>query len=381
MKPVLLAYSGPGQGHKMAAMALREAFLAEKAPVICLDTLTTAMPFFRFLYAGLYKGMARHAHTACEQVYRLTDRVRRKSSMGRAIDWWSLQNTTVFQALAKTLSPEAAVCTHFLPMALLSLMRERGDFNGQIHVVITDYDLHGFWVDPGVDRYYAASVQVRDRLAARGIPDARIAVTGIPVRESFTRLALSPRIPRPLPLRILFLAYSIARETALSIIDSLSSIGPSVRLAVVGERELSKNRPKASVSWFERVENLAPLMADADLLVTKPGGLVCSEALSAGLPMLFTSPIPLQETLNAQYLQGQGAGIFCESPAALAGEVRRILADPGILRRMGHACQRMSAPDAARAIARRVLGRRPQVPEWEAPAALCHPGGNRPCFP
>jgi len=173
---------------------------------VCLDTLTTAMPLFRFLYAGLYRVMARHAHLACEHVYRLTDRSRQKSPMIRAIDWWGLQNTTVFQALAKSLGPETAVCTHFLPMALLSLMRERGEFDGRIHVVITDYDLHGFWVDPGVDRYYAASVQVRDRLAAKGIPDSRIAITGIPVRESFTKLALAPRKKISMPLEILFLA-------------------------------------------------------------------------------------------------------------------------------------------------------------------------------
>ena len=85
MKPILLAYSGPGQGHRTAAMALREALLREKADVVCLDTLTTAMPIFRFLYAGFYRIMARHAHLACEQVYRLTDRSRQKSPMMRAI--------------------------------------------------------------------------------------------------------------------------------------------------------------------------------------------------------------------------------------------------------------------------------------------------------
>ena len=379
MKPILLAYSGPGQGHRMAAMALREAFLAERAPVVCLDTLTTAMPFFRFLYAGLYKIMARHAHLACEQVYRLTDRSRRKSSMIRAIDWWSRQNTMAFQALAKSLAPGAAVCTHFLPMAILSLMRERGEFNGQIHVVITDYDLHGFWVDPGVDHYCVATVNVRDRLAAKGVPDSKIAITGIPVRESFSRLAATPRSgAKHLPLKVLFLAHSIAFETSREVIGRLEALGSRVRLTVVGHRRLRETCRSRDTDWLENVTDLSSLMAASDLLVTKPGGLVCSEALSAGLPMLFTSPIPLQETLNAEYLQGQGAGTLCESPEALSVEVQTILDDPGILKRMEHACLRMSSPDAARQIACRVLGRRPVFQVWDRDPAFCLLGGTQP---
>ena len=53
MKPVLLACPGPGRGHKTAAFVLRKAFLNEKEPFVRLDTLTTAMPFFRFLYMGM----------------------------------------------------------------------------------------------------------------------------------------------------------------------------------------------------------------------------------------------------------------------------------------------------------------------------------------
>lgn len=366
MKPVLLAYSGPGEGHRMAAMAIREALHRENARTVCLDTLTTAMPFFRFLYAGLYRVMARHAHLACERVYRLTDLTRQKSPIIRAIDWWSLRNTLAFQMLVKSLDTGLAICTHFLPMALLSLMRDRGDYTGRIHVVITDYDLHGFWVDSSVDHYHVASVQVRDRLAAKGIPDSRISITGIPVRESFTRLALLPRREPSLPLRILFLPHSIAQEQGLNLIDSLVETGCPVHLSVVDGASLRETRPDADVKWLKPTADLAPYMAEADLLIAKPGGLVCSEALSAGLPMIFTSPIPMQETLNAIYLQGQGTGTLCETPEEIRDEVRRLAADPRILRRMGHACQRMSSPGAAGDIARHALGRHPGTAEWHA---------------
>ena len=132
-----------------------------------------------------------------------------------------------------------------------------------------------------------------------------------------------------------------ALKASLEIIESLRAVGPSIRLTVVGDRSLREACPDPGISWHDRITDLAPLMAASDLLITKPGGLVCSEALTAGLPMLFTSPIPLQETLNAVYLQGQGTGILCESAADIGRETRRLTADPGILRRMVHACQRM----------------------------------------
>jgi len=90
--------------------------------------------------------------------------------------------------------------------------------------------------------------------------------------------------------------------------------------------------------------------------------------------MLFTSPIPLQETLNAVYLQGQGTGILCESATDIGREARLLAADPGILQRMVHACQRMSSPDAASEIARRALGRQRDLQGLiEAPLARPEP--------
>src|SRR5262249_62257302 len=58
---------------------------------------------------------------------------------------------------------------------------------------------------PHVDRYCVAAAEVRHEYIARGIPEARIVVTGVPVREEFARptdgaaaraaLGLSPEMP------------------------------------------------------------------------------------------------------------------------------------------------------------------------------------------
>jgi processive 1,2-diacylglycerol beta-glucosyltransferase len=50
------------------------------------------------------------------------------------------------------------------------------------------------------------------------------------------------------------------------------------------------------------------LMEVSDLLITKPGGMTCSEGLAKGIPMLFHNPIPGQEEENVHYFTARGLG-------------------------------------------------------------------------
>ncbi len=45
------------------------------------------------------------------------------------------------------------------------------------------------------------------------------------------------------------------------------------------------------------------LMAASDCIITKPGGITTSEALSASLPIVVSKPIPGQEEKNVEFLQ------------------------------------------------------------------------------
>lgn len=49
-------------------------------------------------------------------------------------------------------------------------------------------------------------------------------------------------------------------------------------------------------------------MEVSDLLITKPGGMTCSEGLAKGIPMLFHNPIPGQEEENVHYFTAKGLG-------------------------------------------------------------------------
>jgi len=95
-------------------------------------------------------------------------------------------------------------------------------------------------------------------------------------------------------------------------------------------------------------------MLASDVLVTKPGGLTTSEALSAELPMILVRPLPGQEERNASYLAQCGAALRPPRAGDIAAAVSAVLHDPAHAARLRTAAARLRTPNAAAAIAERI---------------------------
>jgi processive 1,2-diacylglycerol beta-glucosyltransferase len=72
----------------------------------------------------------------------------------------------------------------------------------------------------------------------------------------------------------------------------------SLRISL--ERNNRFQHPHIIITGF--VDNIDELLDAADLLISKPGGLTCLEALSKGVPMLMYKPIPGHEEYNSDHL-------------------------------------------------------------------------------
>ena len=97
-------------------------------------------------------------------------------------------------------------------------------------------------------------------------------------------------------------------------------------------------------------------MAGATALVTKPGGMSCTEALAAGLPQVLYHPIPGQEEDNAAAMARYGAGVVVKTTDEILGETLRILTSHNHRRRMVEAARAAHRRHSARAAAELVLG-------------------------
>jgi processive 1,2-diacylglycerol beta-glucosyltransferase len=94
-------------------------------------------------------------------------------------------------------------------------------------------------------------------------------------------------------------------------------------------------------------DKVPELMACADLVITKPGGLSTSECLVMGLPMLLINPIPGQEERNASYLLQEGVAQRADDVVTLVYRLRLLLANPEKLSQMKTHASLLGKPRAA----------------------------------
>src|SRR5437899_12315925 len=92
-------------------------------------------------------------------------------------------------ALLDRLAPDVVVTVHATPAAAMSSLARLGNRVPPHTTVVTDFVAHNQWIAPHVDRYCVAAAEVRHEYIARGIPEERIVVTGVPVRAEFAQPA------------------------------------------------------------------------------------------------------------------------------------------------------------------------------------------------
>lgn len=361
-KKLLLLSVSAGAGHVRAAQAIEAAARGAQPAldVTHIDLLTLVSADFRRLYGQQYIKLVEKLPQLWAYFYGKSDRPSRDSLSGKLKRAIERLNTRKLSAQIRRLAPDVILCTHFLPAELLSRRRAKGAALPPIWVQVTDFDVHALWVHPHVDRYCVASDEVAFRLADRGVPREKIAVTGIPVMPQFAvplqrdicarELGLSPER---------FTVLMMAGGAGVGGLDALAArllrLPDDLQLiALAGRNEDLLRRLRAlaashpgrlfPLGFTTTVERL---MSVADLVVTKPGGLSVSECLARGRPMLLVSPIPGQEERNADYLLEAGATIKAVDAATLEFKLARLLKDRARLRAMSDAAHGIALPDAA----------------------------------
>jgi 1,2-diacylglycerol 3-beta-galactosyltransferase len=131
-----------------------------------------------------------------------------------------------------------------------------------------------------------------------------------------------------------------------------------LQLAIVTGGDEDLYNELTAVEWhvethlYHFVKNMPPLMHAADCVMSKAGGLIVSEALACGLPMLLVDVLPGQETGNADYVVQNGAGDYAKDPiTALEALYHWLDQDRRLLAERAHHARRLGRPHAAYDIA------------------------------
>ncbi|MCM8801500.1 MAG: hypothetical protein NC912_05820 [Candidatus Omnitrophica bacterium] len=301
---IIIAYASCGMGHRIAAEALydyiRENFKDKEVKIV--DILNCTTPLFSYLYRQGYSFLVQYLRFIWALLYYLT---LKNPYLRIFLNFLCYLNSRSFINYLLSERPDIVLNTHFFPLEIASRIKNKLGF--RLITVITDFGVHPFWVNYNCDDYIVGSEYTLKQLNREGIPREKIKIFGIPLRKDF--LVRYER--KKEGFSVLILTGSFGFSLIEKIVEMLSF---KINLYVVcGNNQRLHLRLKKKkynkVRLFGFTNEIAKIMSEVDLVITKPGGLGIVEALAMDLPMLFIDGIPGQETLNAKVLESYGCGI------------------------------------------------------------------------
>jgi processive 1,2-diacylglycerol beta-glucosyltransferase len=369
-KKILLLSVSAGAGHMRAAEAIRAAALQSHpdVQVTHLDAMDYVTAAFKKLYTDFYIKLVNKAPTLWGYLYSHTNDAQPDSLMEQLRRKLERMNARALRQAIKDFQPDAIVCTHFLPAEMLSRLIRKGDLHCPVWVQVTDFDLHRLWVQDGMAGYFAANDEVAFRMRAQGIATSRIHVTGIPIMPAFGQALDRNQCAKEFGLdaqrtTLLLMGGGAGLGSLDAVAAGLLALDGNFQLiamagknaqALAALQALALRYPGRLLAqgFTNQVERL---MACADVVITKPGGLTSSECLAMGLPMIVNAPIPGQEERNADFLLEQGVALKAMDDVTLQYRVQYLLHNPAKLAEMCTKARALGRPGAAQQVVETVL--------------------------
>ena len=386
---VLIATVTAGGGHIAAAAALEEAWRALRPDdaVERVDLIKFFSPLHKKLFSDGYVQLVERAPELWGMLFGKTDNLkvaRRLSKLRRA---FPSSSRIKFTNHLKHFRPDAVLCTHYAPLETLGLLKSseggprRSKFVEKtgarrarpseswkhpfVVSIVTDFEAHALWMDACVDLYCVAAEETKARLVARGAPAANAVATGIPIAAKFLSKPNPRAVRKNYGLRddqpvLLVLSGGFGMGPVAEILAELDKVPQPFQTVVVTgrneelRRKLATQTRKHPTHVLGFATNMHELMAVADLIITKPGGLTTSEALALGKPLFIMNPIPGQEAANSDFLLERGAAAKVNRVEDLPFRIEKLLGSKK-LADMAKAAKSLGRPQSAMAVCQEVL--------------------------
>ncbi len=366
-KRILLMHISNISGHRSASLAIEKAIKLEspQTQTLSLNAFNYIHPRGEKIVNFFYMLLIQRLPFIWAHLYDNPYWLRKTQRLKQTIHYFNLPK---LETLFNDFCPDAVVSTQAFPCGMVADLKRIKGLNIALVAVLTDFVPHSYWIYDTVDYYIAPSYEVKQRLIQKGISPNRIKPFGIPFEPKFNHNLDKSEIRKKLNLEDnLFTILIMGGGQGLGPIKNIVGILENLRfnlqeIVVCGTNKRIYCRLKKRLKGYKNrillldyAQNIEELMSAADLIITKPGGVTCAEALSKGLPMLIISPIPGQETNNTSYLVKQGAAIKVNKSEDLIGAISDLYNHREKLKELSSAALRISKPDAARDIARLIL--------------------------
>lgn len=332
MGDILIFSGSTGGGHNQVAATLKAELEAKGHTVHVSDLLAEYNGFVKFCCIDIYRIMYKKFGKVYGFLYHQTN-----------TKFNSKITTRIFSGLLKKpllkriseISPDLIITVHPFGTGILGQFRRKGLLQCKTIALITDFAAHWTHVGEGIDRYIVASDFLKNSLVRKGVSPHIIRSAGIPIRKDFQHKNTDIRDDGI--FHVLIMGGSDGESFIEKSIYWIAK-NPDIHITIVcGNNQLLKNkleknyRNQKHIQVLGFVKEIKPLMSKADLIVTKPGAITITEALSQELPIIIPYVIPGHESANAKFLVKAGVAQRTRSSMFLAYVIEKMVTDPSII--------------------------------------------------
>jgi 1,2-diacylglycerol 3-beta-galactosyltransferase len=367
-KPILLLTSDAGFGHRSACRAVEDALCHLDSSLDILTGNPVQDPDLPDLIKQLetgYDNVVTDDPTLYQLAYAATDAPVVAKLMQDVV------TTALNRSMRKIVlshQPQAIVTTYpAYSQAAIKVARELPK-PAPVDVVVTDLvNVHSLWFHNDAAQTFVPTGHVYRQALDQGLEKKKVQLTGLPVNP---KIALEKRDKQTIRkalgwdsdvTTVLIVGSARSGQTA-NIATLLDRSGLAIQIAAVagGDREsedaLRETEWKGNVHVYGLVQNMPELMCAADMIVCKAGGLIVTESLACGLPLILYEALPGQEVGNVRYVVESGAGVWSPGPiGVLTTAYAWLTGDRSELEKCREAAQRVGKPRSAFDVAERVL--------------------------
>ena len=327
---VLIFYASYGGGHLNAAKSIENCIKTnyKDMDVEMIDCMKYVNKTIEKVTTAAYREMAKKAPWAWGRIYS-------DAQKGPLAHITTRSNKIMAIKLLKLLrekKPDLIISTHPFGSQMCSYLKRKNKINSKIATIMTDFAPHDQWLvgHEYTDYFFVAHNKMKDYLINKGISESKVFDTGIPISENFQKQYNKKEIFDKYNLdeskfTILFFGggefglgktrtvqifNNFVEETKNNNIQIIAISGKNPKMKSAFEEVLDSNDANSTVKIIEFSNEVPKLMAIANLVVTKPGGLTTSESLASHLPMVVINPIPGQEEENAEFLESKNIAVW-----------------------------------------------------------------------
>lgn len=307
---ILILTAKFGMGHYSASNSIKQQIEHHfpNASISIVDFFEYSTPRVSNMIYNSFNFLINRASTCYNFFYRLSEKgdINQKPFL---VDYFTLY----LQKLINECQPTLIISTVPVCSQLLSHYKEKENNSIPFITCITDISSHCEWINENTSHYLVASSSLKKELINRGVPANKIQVIGIPVKREFQEYsALTIKNGQQHEKRILIMGGGLGLlPKSKSFYEELNNLKNVKTTVITGNNTRLYNLLHQQYKNIEVIgftNQVYKFMQEADLIISKPGGITVFEAINSEIPLLIFEPFLQQEVNNATFIDRHNIG-------------------------------------------------------------------------